>query len=180
MTISKDFTLVVVKYFSSLLPIIAAFLVSSTTYFREHFNFNYFNLTPPKPHPFVNLSKQGVTGGELADVLSSLQNLLPQLQLFIDQFNHLIIHNTVNIVQQADGSMFIDVPKNMPESEWQDLTKRFGILDNVIATRSDEIKDHIREGLKIEEAIWKRDPNYKSQILEKAQEFQRIKDSFKG
>jgi len=57
---------------------------------------------------------------------------------------------------------------------------RIGVIDNLILTRCGEIESLIEQGYNIENELKKKDSNYSSLILDKANEFKRLKASYKG
>lgn len=141
--------------------------------------FNLNNI-PPKPHKFVNLPLRSSIG-ELNEVMLKITEMLPQFAEFINQFNTIIISNNINIIIDSEGHMSLDVPVTMTDRDTDLYSKRLGILDRLIHTRIQDIDILIQKGFSLEGNL-KQDgvtSGFSQQILDKANEFQKLKNSYK-
>jgi hypothetical protein len=116
---------------------------------------------------------------DLFNVITELNTLLPQLADFINQFHNLVNQSGINVVTDIVGNMSIEVPKDMPDSIANNISKRIGIIDRLITTRGQEVNDLLLRGLSLENNIKMENPNYLSQLSEKIAEFKRLNDSFR-
>ena len=137
-----------------------------------------FSYKAPNPHAFVNINLQS-TMGELTEVISKVNELLPQLSGFIDQFNNTVLTTNINVITDVTGNMDIDVPASMSDIEANNISKRIGILDRLISTRGQEIDSLLHKGLEIESKLKEQNPNYTSQIIDKVNEFKKLNTSYK-
>ena len=140
--------------------------------------FLYRDRDIPKPHAFVNLPLKS-TLGELTEITIKISELLPQLSDFIDQFNHVVSATNINIITDSYGNMSMDVPNTMTPAEEEEVGKRICIIDRLITTRGQEINDLLQKGLSIENQLKAQNPNFTSQILDKANEFKRLNQAYK-
>ena len=69
-----------------------------------------------------------------------------------------------------------DVPTNMPEAEADLIGKRIGILDRLVITQSHEVDSLLDKGKEIEAKFFQEHTKFTSRILEKAKEFETIKN----
>ena len=139
----------------------------------------YKDIAIPKPHAFVNLPLQSALVGELTEITTKINELLPQLSEFIGQFNHVVSTTNINVITDSSGNMSIDVPVTMSDIEAEKISKRINIIDRVITTRGQEIDDLLQKGLNLETKLKRENPNYTSQILDKVNEFKRLNSSYK-
>ena len=138
---------------------------------------NFFTNYIPKPCSFAN--KPLMSNLDLFNVITELNTLLPQLADFINQFHNIVNQSGINVVTDIMGNMSIDVPKDMPDSVANNISKRIGIIDRLITTRGQEVNDLLLRGLSLENKIKLENPNYLSQLSEKIAEFKRLNDSFR-
>lgn len=132
----------------------------------------------PNPHAFnVNLSLQSAIG-DLPEIITKLNEILPQLSGFIDQFNSIVLSANINVVTDTAGNLAIDVPTSMPDNEADKIGRRVAIIDRLIINRTQEIASLIEKGSEIESRIKEQNPQYTSQILGKINEFNRLKNSY--
>lgn len=136
-------------------------------------------VSPPRPYQFTSKSLQSTLAVDLTEVVTKVNELMPQFSDFISQFHTVVANNPINIIIEADGYMSLDVPSGMPDNEAQQLSKRIGLLDRLIATRGEQISSLIDKGLGIEEKLKQQDSQFTSQILEKVNEFKRIKNTYR-
>ena len=83
------------------------------------------------------------------------------------------------MVTDIMGNMSIDVPKDMPDSVADNISKRIGIIDRLITTRGQQINELLQNGLTIENRVKMENPKYISQLSDKIAEFKKLNDSFK-
>ena len=140
-------------------------------------NIKFFTNYIPNPCSFAN--KPLMSNLDLFNVITELNTLLPQLADFINQFHNLVNQSGINVVTDIMGNMSIDVPKDMPDSVANNISKRIGIIDRLITTRGQEVNDLLLRGLSLENKIKMENPNYISQLSEKIAEFKRLNDSFR-
>ncbi len=138
----------------------------------------YINIDIPKPYAFTSLPLKS-TMAELTEVTLKINELLPQLSDFIDQFNHLVCTTNINVISDASGNMSIDVPGTMPDAEAEKISKRISIIDRLITARGEQINDLFQKGLSIETKLKSQNSNYTPQLLEKINEFKRLNTSYK-
>ena len=130
---------------------------------------------PPMPHKFIDCSLKS----DISSILTELSSLLPQYSTFIGQFNDLVSQANINVITDNMGNMSIDVPSNMSDTEAENISKRIGIIDRVIATRSQEINDLIHKGVNMEKDLKNKNPNYTFQLTDKITEYNRLKNLYK-
>lgn len=140
-------------------------------------NKSLYSLNSPKPHSFANNALQ--SGDSLTEILVNINALMPQLAGFINEFNTTVIQSEISVISDSMGNMSIDVPQNMPEYKANKLSMRIGIIDRCITTRGQEISDYLQKGMDLEKKIKMDDPNYKSLLTDKVEEFKRLNNSYK-
>lgn len=136
-------------------------------------------IIPPSPFKFVNKPKKSSLVIELSEVVSKINELMPQLSEFITQFNNIIMNDSVNVITETNGNMSIDVPSNMSDSKAEQLSKKIGIIDRLITTRGQEIDALLQKGFDLENKLKEQDPKFASQILEKANEFKKLNNTYR-
>lgn len=116
---------------------------------------------------------------ELNNVIHEITIYLPRLAGFINEFNQFIIANNINIVTDGSGNLSADVLPTMPEVEADLAIKRLDILDRVIAHNKTSISDLFTRGHVIDNQLKSINPNHESVILQKLNEFNRIKNTYR-
>ena len=111
-------------------------------------------------------------------IITSLDCNLPQLGIFIDQFKQICIDYHLQVVT-IDGSMNIDVPLSMSDSQVASITKRLGIIDRLINTKGSIISELLSQGLDIESRLRQIDPNYKSILNNQSELFKTLSEQYK-
>lgn len=141
----------------------------------------YINLTAPKPHNFVNSPLQStmVDVAQIAEIASNISGLLPDLAKYINEFNNFIISNSLNVSFEADDAMTISAPR-VAHDQFHYLETKLKVIDRLVITHTNDIDSLIKEGLSLEQELRKTDPNYTSQILDKANEFKVLKAKYPG
>lgn len=136
---------------------------------------------PPSPYNFSDKSPlKSTLEIDLSGILLEINNIIPQYTHFIELFKSTIIQTDANVIIDGGGNMSIDIPANMPDNEAEQLSKKLNIIDSLIRSRSDELEKLFQEGNRIENEILQKNTQYKSQILEKTWEFERLKNSYKN
>lgn len=132
----------------------------------------------PSPHAFASLPLQS-TMGEFTEIISKVNELLPQLSDFISQFHNTILTNNINVITDVSGNMSIDVPGTMSDMDAEKISKKLNILDRLISVRTLEINNLLQDGLVLESNFKKDNVNYTSQILDKVKELEKLTASYK-
>jgi hypothetical protein len=140
--------------------------------------YNYLYLNIPKPHKFSTLNLHSSLA-EVTEISSKINELLPQITDFINQFNTIINTNSISVITDTAGNMEIEGPANMSDADLNKIGKRIGIIDRLITTRGEQISDLIHKGLSLEANLKKEDVNYTSQLVEKINEFKKLSSSYK-
>ena len=140
----------------------------------------YNNVCIPKPHAFVTLPLKStiIEIEQLAEITSQISQIMPQFSDFIDQFHQIVLSKNINVISDPFGNMSLDVPGDMPDAEGEKLGKKISVIDRLIKTRGVEINDLLQKGFGLETKIKMENPNYTSQILDKANEFEKLKNSY--
>lgn len=76
----------------------------------------------------------------LLETLSQLTVDIAQLNQFIDQFYQVVQSADVHFITDADNSVHMVAPGNMPDDEMNQAATRLRIIDRLILTRNDEIQ----------------------------------------
>lgn len=126
-------------------------------------SFNIF-FDIPKPHKDVKISLQSTF--DLSSIIVEVSELLPQFSDFINQFNKVVVDNDLNVITDSAGNMSLDVPAKMSDNEANEITTKVGIIDRLITTHDQKIRDLLDEGLTIEKKLKADDPEYISQLSE--------------
>lgn len=140
---------------------------------------NQNSILPPSPYSF-NTPRKCTLEFDLTQILIDINTIIPQYSHFIEQFRSIIIETHTNVIVDGSGSMSIDVPASMSDNEAEQLSKKLNVIDSLIRTRNDDLEKLLDKANSIESELHKKDSRYKSQILEKAQEFQRLKNLYKN
>lgn len=115
----------------------------------------------------------------LNNILFEIDSLIPQLSLFVNQFDEVVNANGINVITDTDGNMSIDVPKDMSEETSTKIVTRIGIIDRLISERSSNLDELFKQGFDIEKRIKNDHSQYISKIAEKAKAFKEIKQNYK-
>lgn len=116
---------------------------------------------------------------ELLELINQINTILPQISDFINQFNTTIIENNINVVTDTGANMFMDVPSDISDDKAAHLKKKLEIIDRLINTKTDEVEELLKKGSSLESTLKKNNPEYKSVILDKLSEFNKLKSSYK-
>jgi hypothetical protein len=115
---------------------------------------------------------------ELSTIIHSINNQMEQLSIFINQFHDLVISKQLTVTSDALGALMVDAPVSLPDNEASLVGKRITILDNLINTRRDFIKESIHKGLSIYNEIKAVNPSFNSVILTKLSELHDISNKY--
>jgi NADH-ubiquinone oxidoreductase chain 3 len=129
------------------------------------------------PHAFYSSRLTSAT--DISEIITELDTLLPQIANFINQFNTVVSQSGVNVVTDTIGNMDLEVPKSMSDDLAKNLSNRIGVIDRLITTRGQEIRDLLQRGTDLENSLRMADSNYVSQIAGKLQEFNRLNSLYK-
>jgi DNA repair ATPase RecN len=115
----------------------------------------------------------------LSEIVSSLNQMLPQLTGFIEQFHNAVKEFDVNVITDSFGNMSVDVPADMSDIQAQNVSKRLGIIDKLINSHGTSINDLFQKGINIENKLRVNNSNYSSILTEKIAEFKALNSSYK-
>lgn len=131
----------------------------------------------PKPYKFT--TKTIESNIDISQIVTEVGSLMPQLSLFITQFNSVVTENDINVVTDVVGNMSIDVPSTMSDELANNLSKRLGIIDRLITHRGQEINELFQKAFQIEKDLKIGNPDYVSPLTEKINEFKRLNSLYK-
>lgn len=115
---------------------------------------------------------------ELNTIIVNIDNELQQLLSFINQFHELVIAKQLTVTSDALGALMVDAPVTLPDNEASLVGRRITILDNLINTRRDSVKESIHQGLSIYSQIKTVNPSFNSVILTKLNELHDISGKY--
>jgi hypothetical protein len=104
---------------------------------------------------------------------------LPQIADLINQFNTIVLDNGVNVITDRAANMYMDIPKDMPQDKADYLIQKIELIDRLINTRTSQVEDLLKEGSSLELGLKKDNPEFKSTILDKLTELNRLKSLYK-
>ena len=113
--------------------------------FRSSNSLEWALSSPPKPHAFVSLPMQSCLEN-ISEIVSSLNQMLPQLTGFIEQFHNVVKEFDVNVITDSFGNMSVDVPADMSDIQAKNVSKRLGIIDKLINSHGTSINDLFQKG----------------------------------
>lgn len=116
---------------------------------------------------------------QVIEVASNISEKLPDLSNYINQFNEFLIANNLNVSFGANNDMIISAPGNA-HNKFAFFETKLKVIDRLILTFTSDIDSLVKKGLNIEEELRKTNPNYVSQILDKANEFKLLKAKYPG
>jgi hypothetical protein len=114
----------------------------------------------------------------LSEIIAQVDSILPQLANFIGQFNTTVSQSGINVITDTMGSMSIDVPQGMSEEAANKLSIRIGVIDNLIAAKSQTVNDLLQKGTVLENKLKVLDSQYVSQLTDRMQEYKRLISSY--
>ncbi len=116
---------------------------------------------------------------ELCTIVTEINRLLPQLEVFITQFKAIVLDSGINVVSDAQGNMSIDVPSSMTDSDANKISARVGVIDRLITNNGTSINELFNKGLNIENSLKIKDPTYSSQLTNEIAKFKALNGSYK-
>lgn len=128
------------------------------------------------PHAFANKILRSAM--DMPEIIAELNALLPQLGNFIAQFNTVVSQSGVNVITDSVGNMELDVPNSMSNDAAQKISTRIGIIDRLITTQGQQIRDLLHKAVDLENSLKAANPNYVSQITSQIQEFKGLNDTY--
>lgn len=126
-----------------------------------------------------NLKLSGTDLQSLTDIVLSIGGHLSELSSYINKFNNTVIETGINVITDSEGSISMDVPGTMSEEVAKQVSLKINIIDSLITKRQDDISELIDKGLALQKKINSVDPFYKSEILSKISEFEKLKALYK-
>lgn len=115
---------------------------------------------------------------ELSTLILTIDHQLNQLSSFINQFHDLVIAKQLTVTSDAWGTLMVDAPISLPDHEASLVGKRVTILDNLINTRRESLRESIHKGLNIYNQIKTVNPSFNSVILTKLNELNEISGKY--
>lgn len=132
---------------------------------------------PVKPHSFISISVKSDL--DLTAIVSDLTKLVPQFGSFVEKFNFFVNDNSLNVVTDSSGNLFVDVPADMSEDKYNEISTKVGVLDRLITTQKESIGELFSKGSIAESKFKANNPNYNSELDELRKSFQSFKDLYK-
>ena len=139
--------------------------------------YNLFSNNIPNPNTFTTEVLQ--SDMNISQIIIEINGLLPQFSEFINQFNNVINQHSISVITDSTGNMSLDVPKNMSDSDANQIGLRISIIDRLISTKGQEINSLFTQGVVTENKLKLENPNYVSQLTDKLEEYKRLKASYK-
>lgn len=112
-------------------------------------------------------------------IINDLDGLLSQLTRLIGNFNTTIMNNNLNIMIEANNALVVDAPAAMDDTLAQQVSRRVIELDRLINVRTLDIQALLDKGSVLETQIKLEQPQFVSKILSRADEFTKIKSTYK-
>jgi hypothetical protein len=113
---------------------------------------------------------------QVLEIVSQINVLLPQFSEFIGQFNQTTLASNFTVEFDPQQNITLYAPKNMSSPDLSYFSLRLRVIHDLILTRSGELEGLIEQGYNIENELKKTDSNYSSLILDKANEFKKLKN----
>lgn len=115
----------------------------------------------------------------LANITNDLSPLLVQFSDFINQFNHHLASYDINVIHDAKGNDISIMDNHDPKTE-ELIVKKYLVLEGILEDRKNKIEALLNRGQSLLGIIKSEQPDFTSEILKQAEEFQRIRSNFKG
>mgnify|MGYP000958506255 FL=1 len=112
----------------------------------------------------------------MLELFQELNNLVPEITNYINQFHSLVTESNINVVTDAHGNLSLDAPSNVSDEHCEYVSKKVGILDRIINTKFDEADKLIEQGNAMEKEI--KSSNKNSQIQTKLSELKELKNRY--
>lgn len=144
---------------------------------------NYGKVDSSETHAFLTSSSKILKAGAdiqiLADIILSIGGYLSELNGYMSKFNNTVIETGINVITDSEGNLGMDVPDTMSEEVAKQVSLKINIIDSLITKRQSDISELIDKGLTLQNKINSVDPFYKSEILSKVSEFEKLKGLYK-
>ena len=127
----------------------------------------------------VNVLKSAPDVQTLTDLILTIGVHLAELSSYINKFNNTISETGINVITDSQGNMEMDAPANMSDELAKKVSLRISIIDSLINKRQSDVSELIDKGLALQKNINSVDPLYKSEILSKVSEFEKLKGLYK-
>jgi hypothetical protein len=114
----------------------------------------------------------------LLELINQIDMLLPEMDNFIGQFHTTILDNNINIVTDSSANMHMEVPSTISDDKANLLKKKLDIIDRLINTKSSEVEKLLKEGSNLELDLKKNNAQFKSKILAKVDELNKLKAKY--
>jgi hypothetical protein len=112
-------------------------------------------------------------------IINDLDGLLSQLTRLIGNFNTTIINHNLNVMVETNNALVVDAPAAMDDTLAQQVSRRVIELDRLINIRTSDVQALLDKGSVLETQIKLEQPQFASKILSRADEFTRIKSTYK-
>ena len=116
---------------------------------------------------------------DLSNIILSIGSYMSELSSFINRFNNTVVESGINVITDSEGNLSMEAPSSMSEDVANRVATRINIIDSLINKRQSDISDLIQKGFALQNKINVVDPSYKSEILSKITEFEKLKGSYK-
>lgn len=143
---------------------------------------SYGKVDTSESHAFLNSTlpiQSGTDVDSLTSIIILIGTHLSELSTFISKFDNTVVETGINVISDSEGNLSIDSPGNMSDAVGKKVATKINIIDSLISKRQSDITDLISEGLALQNKINSVDPYYKSQILNKITEFEKLKTLYK-
>lgn len=105
---------------------------------------------------------------------------MAEISNYINKFNVIVSETGINVITDSKGNMEKDAPANMSEELAKKVSLKISIIDSLINKRQSDVSELIDKGLTLQKIINSVDPPlYKSEILSKVSEFEKLKGLYK-
>ena len=116
---------------------------------------------------------------DLLDIVKEIDQFMPQLENFITNFNTTIAESGINVITDSAGNMELDVPSSLPDDEVKKFTNKISIIDRLINTRGQELKELFQKGIDIEKKLKIDNPDHVSYLDQKIEYFKKLNNTYK-
>ena len=127
----------------------------------------------------VNVLKSAPDVQTLTDLILTIGVHLAEISSYINKFNNIVSETGINVITDSQGNMETDAPANMSDKLAKKVNLRISIIDSLINKRQSDVSELIDKGLALQKNINSVDPLYKSEILSKVSEFEKLKGLYK-
>jgi NADH-ubiquinone oxidoreductase chain 3 len=128
---------------------------------------------------YENIIQSAPDVQNLTDLILTIGVHLAEISSYINKFNNIISETGINVITDSQGNMEMDAPSNMSDELAKKVSLRISIIDSLINKRQSDVSELIDKGLALQKNINSVDPLYKSEILSKVSEFEKLKGLYK-